>query len=66
MADQQGLLGKHFPQASNWLYAQALNRFRLDDRMDSFLAPALWSAEQLRRLDEALCKRLSLKPGDKP
>ncbi len=53
------LLAKIFPLTSNWLYAQALHRFRLDDRMDSAVAPFLWLAESLARWDEQLRRSLS-------
>jgi NADH-quinone oxidoreductase subunit L len=38
---------------SRWLYAQALHRFRLDDRMDALVSPVQWLAERLARWDEA-------------
>jgi NADH-quinone oxidoreductase subunit L len=36
-----------------WFYAQALHRFRLDDRMDALVSPVQWLGERLARLDDA-------------
>ncbi|MGV3590416.1 MAG: proton-conducting transporter membrane subunit [Gammaproteobacteria bacterium] len=38
---------------ARWFYAQALHRFRLDDRMDALVSPVQWLAERLARWDEA-------------
>ena len=58
-AHTPSLLEKVLPRTSNWLYAQSLHRFRLDDRMDSTIAPVLWLAESLARWDELLRRSLS-------
>lgn len=43
-----------------WFYAQALHRFRLDDRMDALVSPVQWLAERLARWDEAYRRSLTV------
>lgn len=44
-----------------WFYAQALHRFRLDDRMDALISPVQWLAERFARWDEAYRGSLTLR-----
>lgn len=46
---------------SRWFYAQALHRFRLDDRMDALVSPVQWLAEVLARGDEAYRSSMTLR-----
>lgn len=46
---------------ARWFYAQALHRFRLDDRMDALVSPVQWCAERLARWDEAYRGSLTVK-----
>lgn len=61
-----GLFARVAPGPAHWLYAQALHRFRLDDRMDALVSPVQRIAELLARWDESYRSRLTLKQGDKP
>lgn len=45
---------------SRWFYAQALHRFRLDDRMDALVSPVQWLAERIARWDEAYRSALTV------
>ncbi|MEY4643153.1 MAG: hypothetical protein RLZZ227_3147, partial [Pseudomonadota bacterium] len=55
-----GLLMKVAPRFAAWLYAQALHRFRLDDRMDALVSPVQGLAERIARWDEAYRNTLTL------
>ena len=62
---ESGLLAKFSPSLARWFYAQAVHRFRLDDRMDALVSPVQRIAELLARWDESYRSRLTLKQGDK-
>jgi hypothetical protein len=47
---------------SKWFYAQALHRFRLDDRMDALVSPVQWLGERIARWDDAYRESLTVRP----
>ena len=55
-----GWLARIAPQLSERVYAAALHRWRLDDRIDAALAPALALSRALDRMDHRVRNALSL------
>jgi NADH-quinone oxidoreductase subunit L len=55
-----GVFARMFPTLSARVYASALHRFRLDERLDRALAPLLWAVRKLEALDAKLRGLVSL------
>ncbi len=59
--EHSGLVARVAPGLARWFYAQALHRFRLDDRMDALVSPVQRIAECFARWDESYRNSLTLK-----
>jgi NADH:ubiquinone oxidoreductase subunit 5 (subunit L)/multisubunit Na+/H+ antiporter MnhA subunit len=55
-----GWLARLAPKTSERVYAAALHRWRLDERIDAAIAPALWLARWLDRVDHRVRGTLSV------